>query len=183
MSETGNEAPEGAAAEKRGRKGGKLLPLVAAFAGLAGGAVAGVSFLAPTVGSRLAAAAPAPGTESDDGHGGGGGGDHGEGGGDSGDALRLVDNLVVNPAHSEGTRFLLVSVALEPGTPAIGDAIVARDVEIRDAMLRVLGAKTVDQLVDIGQRGVIAEELKAAAEGILGEGTIHRIFIPQYVIQ
>ena len=71
----------------------------------------------------------------------------------------------MNPSDSEGSRFLLTSIALEPTDADLKDELVARDVELRDALLKVLGGKTVDQLVDIGQRAALAEDLKAAIEG------------------
>ncbi len=184
--------PDGAATEETAEgqkpKKGKKAVLIAALLGLGGGAAGGLVVLGPAIGTSMAASAPLPGAEAaaDDGHGGGGDDGHGGGGAEGGggaDALHVIDNLVVNPSDSEGTRFLLASVALVPGDPGLGDELTARDVELRDALIRVLGGKTVDQLVDIGQRAALADELKAAVESIVGDHTIRRLFIPQYVIQ
>jgi len=182
-----SEPTEDVAADQDGEDGEqkpkkrKLIPIIAIVAGLGGGAVLGLTLIGPPIGAKMAegAALPEPGD-----HDGGGGDDgHGGEGGAEGDALSIIDNLVVNPSDTEGTRFLLASIALEPSSVDLNEVIAARDIELRDALLRVLGSKTVDQLVDISQRADLAEELKNAVESIVGEGTIHRIFIPQYVIQ
>ena len=180
-----SEPTEDVAADQSGEDGEqkpkkrRLIPIIAISAGLGGGALMGLTLLGPPLGARLAEGAPIPEAEGAGGEGGG----HGGEGEVASDALAIIDNLVVNPSDTEGTRFLLASVALEPSSPDLTEIISARDVELRDALLRVLGAKTVDQLVDIGQRAELAEELRLAVEAIIGEGTIHGIFIPQYVIQ
>ena len=79
--------------------------------------------------------------------------------------------------------FLLASVAFETADTSLDDAITARDFEIRDALIRVLGLKTVDQLTDYGFRDELVAQLEAAVEGVIGEGSVMRIYLPQYVIQ
>ncbi len=98
-------------------------------------------------------------------------------------ALHLIDNLVVNPARSRGTRFLLVSVAVQVRQPATTDMVSERDVELRAALLLVLGARSVDELTDIEQRASIVDEVRATIVDVLGPDVVHDIFIPQFVIQ
>jgi flagellar FliL protein len=168
--------------EKKPKKG-IVVPLLAALIGLGGGGALGVMFLGPMIGIKLAASAPLPDSDSEeDDHGGGGHGEEGEAAAD-GEQLHLIDNLVVNPAGSGGTRFLLASVALEPASESVTEELASRDVELRDALLRTLGSKTVDELVDINLREALATELLGAVEAIVGEGEIRRVFLPQYVIQ
>lgn len=153
------------------RKPSKLLPIFVALICLATGGAVGAKGLGPTVGTVLADRAA---------NGGGGGGHGGEG---EAAALHVVDNLVVNPAASNGGRFLLTSIALEAVSPGETPLLEARDVELRDAMILVLGSKTVEELTDIGQRHIIADELLDAVEAIVGNHVVSRLFIPQFVIQ
>ena len=95
----------------------------------------------------------------------------------------MVDNLVVNPAGSNGTRFLLASVAFETPDTSLDDAITARDLEIRDTLIRILGMKTVAQLTDFSFREQLVLELEEGIESVLGDETVTRIYLPQYVIQ
>jgi flagellar FliL protein len=98
-------------------------------------------------------------------------------------ALHLIDNLVVNPARSRGTRFLLVSVAVQVRPPATTALVAERDVELRAALLLVLGARSVDELTDIEQRALIVDEVRETIEEVLGPDVVHDVFIPQFVIQ
>ncbi|MEQ8329963.1 MAG: flagellar basal body-associated FliL family protein [Longimicrobiales bacterium] len=161
--------------EERGRSGVVMLALVAII-GLAGGGFLGTSTLGPKLAPILAerAANPKP---KDDGH---GGGKHG---GEAPSALHVIDNLVVNPARSGGTRFLLVSIAVEATEAHYTAQLAARDVELRDALIMVLGAKSVDELTDVSLRPDVNKEVMAALERVMGHGVIHRIYIPQFVIQ
>ena len=95
-----------------------------------------------------------------------------------------LDNLVVNPAGSGGQRFLMCSVAIELGDDKLKDQLTARDAEVRDAVLRVLGSKTVEQLVDMSARDAIKGEVKAALTSLFKvKDGIRRLYFPQFVVQ
>jgi flagellar FliL protein len=97
--------------------------------------------------------------------------------------VHLIDNLVLNPAGSGGTRFLLASVGLQTASAAANDIITKREVEARDVVLAVLGAKHVEDLAEIENRDRIKNELKAAMDSLFGPGVVRRIYFPQFVIQ
>jgi flagellar FliL protein len=109
----------------------------------------------------------------------------GEGGGTSN--LHLIDNLVLNPAGSGGTRFLMVAAAIELKDAPLVEALKARDAEVRDIVLRVMGAKTVDQLSDMAIRDSLRKELGDSLTGLLPKAqrkqAIRRVYFPQFVIQ
>ena len=159
------------------KKGGALI-VVAAIAAAGAGAFLGLQFIGPMVGTTLASEPGAESTES------GGGGDHGEeGGGGAATQVHIIDNLIVNPAQSGGTRFLIASIALAPGAHGTVEDLAARDVELRDAMLRLLGSKTVEVLSDITQRDALTREMLTTLTEKLGDGAVARVFLPQFMIQ
>lgn len=94
-----------------------------------------------------------------------------------------MDNLVLNPAGSGGTRFLLLSVALEVKDAATAEELKAHDAEMRDAILRLFGAKTVDQVAEASAREALREEVNTALSKLLPAGAIRRVYFPQFVIQ
>ena len=166
------ELGEGA---RSGGRGGKIALLIVTLLGLGAGGVVGSTTLGDSLGPILAARAQAS-AEAGEGH--------GEEGDEVGPAsMHLIDNLVVNPARSQGTRFLLTSIAVQVNAPEMVDVVAQSDVEIRDALIIVLGAKTVDELTDIARRRQIAQELHDAIVDIVGPDVIRAIFIPQFVIQ
>ncbi len=159
-------------AQEGRKRGGMIAVLVTALAGLGVGGAVGAKTLAPMVGTALAERAPDPSEAPSEGEGSG-----------APAALHVIDNLVVNPAHSGGTRFLLTSIAVEVENPGDLSVLVQRDVELRDALIVTLGAKTVDELTDIGNRSELADEIFQALSRVVGKNVIRRIYIPQFVIQ
>jgi flagellar FliL protein len=145
---------------------------------IAGGAVAGLAAgafaLAPAIAPKPAAAAAPDTTHADTAH--------------SAPTAPTVPptvltNLVVNPAGSRGSRFLLVSVGLE-FTPAVPEPeFTAREPEIRDRILALLATKTVEFLVEPSNRDALRVELKAAVDSMVGAGRTTRVLFPQFVIQ
>ncbi len=97
--------------------------------------------------------------------------------------VHVIDNLVLNPAGSGGTRFLLASVGLQTTSAAANDIITKREVEARDVVLAVLGAKHVEDLAEITNREKLKSELKSALDSLFGPGIVRRIYFPQFVIQ
>ena len=97
--------------------------------------------------------------------------------------VHLIDNLVLNPAGSGGSRFLLASVGIQTASVAANEVLTKREVEARDVVLAVLGSKHVEDLAEMGNRERIKGELKAALDSVFGAGVVRRIYFPQFVIQ
>jgi flagellar FliL protein len=156
------------------RKAGMVLPVLLAVLASGIGGTLGFTLLGSPVGSWMAARAEAGGSK---------GGGHGGGHGGAAPTLHILDNLVVNPAGSEGTRYLLVSVAIEPEDPTMVEELAALDVALRHGLLAFFGSKTVKELADIAARDDLVDEMTTVLSHQVGEDLIHRIYLPQYVIQ
>jgi flagellar FliL protein len=116
-------------------------------------------------------------------------GDHGAApeGGETASSVHLIDNMVLNPAGSGGTRFVMLAAAVEFGDAKYVDAMKARDAEARDVVLRVVGARAVEQLAEMSFRDVLRKELADSLSVLFPKAerahAIKRIFFPQFVIQ
>ena len=177
-----------------------VLPLVLALVGTGAGGFVG----AKVVGPRLTGGFTGGLTAADVGAHALAKGGHGEGadstdeeasaeggeakGGEHGEAapppLYTISDLVLNPAGSGGTRFLMLSVAFDMKDSAGVEALKQRDAEIKDAVLALVGGKTVDQLSEVSAR----EPLKVEIRDLVGRITkkpkmIKRVSFPQFVIQ
>lgn len=97
--------------------------------------------------------------------------------------LFSVENLVVNPAGSMGTRFLILTVALRADDESTVRTLAAAEAEVRDALQTVLASKTVEQLSDVSARDALKIELQRAVAGLLREGRVERVYLPQFVLQ
>ena len=146
----------------------RLVPLAVLLVCLLAGGGAGAFVLGP----KLFAAPAADAAESHE----------EEAGGHEGEAVPLVllENLVVNPANSGGTRFLLISFAFDPGE-ADADALKAAEPQLRDTFVTLLAKRTIAELTDLALRDSIRAELLHAADSIVPG--IARLYIPQFVMQ
>lgn len=160
-----------------------LIGLVAA--GLAVGAGTGASVLGPMAARKMGKTLPVAtlsdslGDSTSEEH--SAEGETGKAG--TGPSILLLENLVLNPAGSGGSRFLLLSVAIETSKAQTLEQLKTRDAELRDIVLTSLGTKTVDDLTDISLRDKFKSELQAQIEARFGKQSIKRLYFPQFVVQ
>ena len=105
-------------------------------------------------------------------------GDHG---GSSGEIYTL-ENIIVNPAGSEGLRFLMVSVAFEVSEEAV-EELRYQEVQLRDLVISTLEEQTMEMLTRRGARDSIKSVLAHAVTPLVGEGAHVQVYLPRFVIQ
>jgi flagellar FliL protein len=171
-------AAEGAAPAGARKKG--LVPILIASGAVLGGLVASL-VVAPRIIARMDAKAAPDSTAARAGDGQSGGeGEHAAGG-----ETKMVEleNIIVNPAGSQGTRFLMTTVVVSVPNDLIQKQLAERKVELRDQITTILESQTMNQLTTPGARDSVKARVGAAVAAILGPKVHVRIFIPQFVIQ
>jgi flagellar FliL protein len=148
----------------------------------AGAGAFGVSpIMAKKMGKTIEAHAPTDSTASAEGeHAAGGKGEKGKEGESN---VRVLENLVLNPAGSGGSRFLMLTIAIEATGGVALEAFKARDAELRDVILTDLGSKTIEQLSDIGAREALKTELLELINVRFGKNSAKRLYFSQFVVQ
>jgi flagellar basal body-associated protein FliL len=169
MATTASPAP--VSAEAPPSKPGPKLIIVGALAGLALGAITGAFVIAP----RMDATPVEAHAEVAE--------DHGPAAAATPATVHLIENLVVNPANTNGQRFLLVTTALVVKDAAALEELAARDAEVRDRIVDLLSGRTIDELGDPSRREALKGDLAAAIGALFKEGVVKRVLLPQFVIQ
>lgn len=171
------EHPEGVA------KAGPALPVLLGITvvALAAGVALGSLVLGPKLaGSRkttaTAAAAKGEGGESKHGKKEG----HGK---EEKSAVYRVENVIVNPSGSEGSHFLMATVAISLGDPKEEEKLKANEDEVRDRVVSVLEKQTLESLSAVGARDTLRGRIATALAPLTGSADPARIFLPQFVIQ
>jgi flagellar protein FliL len=100
-----------------------------------------------------------------------------------GPSIYTMDDVVLNPAGTEGQRFLIARVALQGSGETFVENMTARDAEVRDVVVRLLGTKTVMELADAGRREAVKKELQGALAARFPKAGIRAVLFPQFVIQ
>lgn len=94
-----------------------------------------------------------------------------------------LENIVVNPAATNGTRFLLVSAAFQVRDAATETAFHTHELEIRDRVVAYLGSKTIPELTNPAQRDSLKAEILSRVAPLFPANTVQRVHFPQFVIQ
>jgi len=168
------DAQSSAAAKPAGPPAGAglIVVLAVAAAALVGGGGIGMFLIAPAV--VAARNAPHPAAEPKK--------EEGKGKPKAGKVTAYkMDNIVVNPAGSNGTRFLMASIAVEIDDPKVEAAVHDRDFEMRDAVVATLERQTLDMLTHPGARDTVRNQLEDAFTPIVGSRP--RVYLTQFVIQ
>jgi flagellar protein FliL len=171
-----------ASTEDAPKKPGMMILIGCLVGGLVIGGAGGAFALGPVLAKKFAA--PKATTEagsdekSDEDHGGA------KGEKKAGNVVHMMENLVLNPAGSNGTRFLMAAIAAEVKDEKVNEEMSGRDAELRDVVLRILGDHTVDQLAEMSIRETLKKTVTDSLNARLASKTaIKRVYFPQFVIQ
>ena len=97
-----------------------------------------------------------------------------------------LDNIIVNPADSQGQRFLMCTVAIESDDAKALDLLREHEIELRDRVVTLLSKQPMDRLTAQSARDSLRSELLAVVQPVLGpdgKDTVLKIFLPQFVVQ
>jgi flagellar protein FliL len=145
---------------------GKRTVLILGVIGIVAGLAAGYLGVGPVLAKRRATATPRQEAESQ-----------------GAAVVHTIDNLVLNPAGSNGSRFLMVSATFELRDGNTEQFMKDHEAEVRDHILALLGKKSVEELTDIALREGIKKEVLEAVVPLFPKGAVRKVFFPQFVIQ
>ena len=94
-----------------------------------------------------------------------------------------MKGLVVNPAGSDGTRYLAASIAFESKSGGVRAEIENKKVVVKDTILTLLSEQTAKELSDPNRRGKLKEKLVGATNHVLSGGTVDRLYFTEFVLQ
>ena len=94
-----------------------------------------------------------------------------------------IEDIIVNPAGTQGRRFLVVSLGFEVSEKKVLVALAERETQIRDAMITLLSSKNLEYLADVMNREPLREEIRSAANRFIDKGEVIRVYFIGYVLQ
>ena len=99
------------------------------------------------------------------------------------DVLYEIDQIIVNPASTVGSRFLSCSVAFELKNPDDLGKFEAREIKIRDALITILSARTVDELADARLREPLRRQILARINKLTEPAEAEAVYFKDFVLQ
>ena len=97
--------------------------------------------------------------------------------------FKELKDIIVNPAGTNGQRYLMVALGLESNSSAALTEVENREIVVRDTILKILSQYTVKELASIEHRNKTKNRLMEAVNGVLGGPEIDRMYFTQYVLQ
>ena len=186
MSDTPQATPAKTAAPDGAAPAGPAAPVMIGIivVALALGVALGTLVLGPKLARSKGAAADPAATKSEAGHGSKGGhGKEGKDGKEDKATIYRIENLIVNPSGSEGSHFLMATVAIELDDAKREESLRGHEDEIRDHVITVLERQTLESLSASGARDTLRGRIATALTPLIGPTDPARIYLPQFVIQ
>lgn len=178
MSESSEPQAAEATAKKPPAPGSPILVIGVAAGALVVGAALGMLLVGPQI-----VAARSPHAAVAEKEGGGHGKKEGHGGEGEKSNFYNLENIIVNPAGSQGARFLMASVAIELPNSKVEARFKEREVMLRDVVISTLERQTMATLSRPGARDSVRDELVRKLQPLSGTTEPLRIFLPQFVVQ
>ncbi len=98
-------------------------------------------------------------------------------------SIYVVKDVIVNPAGTNGTRFLLTTVGFEVSSPEAKKELESKDIQVRDMLTTVLTAKDLVSLSMVEQRDELRLEIARKAGELLRSGTLTNVYFSKFIIQ
>ncbi len=178
-----NDATEGT--EQPATKPGMMPIIGVALVGILVGAAAGSFVIGPKVASsmHIGTMTAADSAKLADAEAEASAGKEGKGGKEGATNVHMIENLVLNPAGSNGARFLLVSVGLTMNSIGAATRVKEQDAEVRDIVLRVLGSRSINDLSEVGNRERLKQDILVAVDSLFKGHSVKSVYFPQFVLQ
>lgn len=94
-----------------------------------------------------------------------------------------ISEITVNPAETNGQRFLLVSIGLQLRTQTDITRIERKEAIVKDAIISLLSKRTVQDLAQVDTRDDLKQEIGLTINQIVGEPAVRNLFFTQFVMQ
>lgn len=98
-------------------------------------------------------------------------------------ALYPLDTFIVNLADQGGRRYLRVTMNLELKDPGDTDALGKRIPQIRDAILKLLPTKSMEDIHSVAGKNTLRDEIIIKLNGLLKKEIVTNIYFTEFVIQ
>ncbi|MAO63677.1 MAG: hypothetical protein CL666_01625 [Balneola sp.] len=94
-----------------------------------------------------------------------------------------LEELVVNPANTNGKRYLLVEISLELSDQTHISVLQAKNNRLKQELIETLSIRTIPELVKVETRDELRLELIHVINSIIEERSVRNLYFTKYVMQ
>jgi len=94
----------------------------------------------------------------------------------------MMEQLVVNPANTNGRRYLMVEISLEMHAEHI-PLMETNNPKVKQDMIEAFSSRTVSQLTTSEEREKLRQEVAEIINSSIGETSVQNLYFTKYVLQ
>ncbi|HKL18071.1 MAG TPA: flagellar basal body-associated FliL family protein [Halalkalibaculum sp.] len=94
-----------------------------------------------------------------------------------------IEELIVNPAETNGKRYLLVEISLELRQKDHISLLENKKMEIKQNIIEALSDRTIDELIHSEGRELLRSELSGIINVAIGVRSVRNLYFTKYVMQ
>jgi flagellar FliL protein len=113
----------------------------------------------------------------------GGDSEEGEGSHSSGQFIYSIDEVVINPANTNGRQLLLTALAFDLHSEENKTELEGKEFLVKDMIISVLSSKSARFLNDISQRDSLKNEISNKIEGFIPDVKINKVYFTKFILQ
>jgi flagellar protein FliL len=95
----------------------------------------------------------------------------------------IINDIIINPAGTQGTRFLLTTIGMEVNTNNAYNELERKELQVRDVLNSILTSKRLDELVNVNLRDDLREEIMVDVNRLLQNGKLEHVYFSKFIIQ
>jgi flagellar FliL protein len=95
----------------------------------------------------------------------------------------LVEDVIVNPAGTDGKRFLLTTVGFDISSAEEMKELQGKEVLVKDMVISKLSSKDISQLNNSAYRDTIRTEISGEIKKLIPRVKVNNIYFSKYIFQ
>jgi flagellar FliL protein len=100
-----------------------------------------------------------------------------------GNIFHTYENIIINPAESDGERYLILSIVVEVNSGSDAALLEKRSAKIIDKVNLILTQRTPKELTSLEERDEIKQEIGLIINDVLNKNAVRNLFFTKYVLQ
>ncbi len=102
---------------------------------------------------------------------------------DFGKFVYMVDDMIVNPANTDGKKLLLSSIGFDVASDHDQKELKSKDVILKDIIISVLSSKELEKLGSMTYRDTLRTEIIKKLNKIMPDVKINTVYFSKYILQ
>ncbi|HOI28421.1 MAG TPA: flagellar basal body-associated FliL family protein [Melioribacteraceae bacterium] len=102
---------------------------------------------------------------------------------DLGKYIYVVDDLIINPAGTDGKRLLLSSLGFDLPSEKSHSELKDKEILVKDAIISVLSSKDMIQLGNSGYRDTLRMQITQKLNRLMPHIKINNVYFSKYILQ